>query len=60
MKMTKSDAGKLGASARMRNTTPEQRKATARLGGIARAKKITPEQRSAWGKLGGRPRKESK
>ena len=56
-KMTKSEAGKKGASGRLRNTTPEQRSEIARRGGIARAKQITPEQRSQWGKLGGRPKK---
>ena len=59
MKMTKSDAGKLGASARLRSTTKAQRQATASKGGLARAVSTTYEQRVAMGKLGGRPRKDA-
>jgi len=58
-KMTKSQAGRIGAANRLRNTTAEQRKETARLGGLARAASMTHEQRVALGKMGGRPKKQA-
>ena len=57
MKMTKAEAGRIGAANRLRNATAEQRKETARLGGLARAASMSHEQRVALGKLGGRPKK---
>jgi len=56
-KMTKAEAGRIGAANRLRNTTKAQRVETARLGGLARAAQMTHEQRVALGKLGGRPKK---
>lgn len=56
-KMTKAESGRIGAANRIRNSTPEQRKETARRAGLARAASMTHEQRVALGKLGGRPKK---
>ena len=60
MKMTKSQAGKLGAAARLKSTGKRRRKEIARQAGLARAASMTHEQRVALGKLGGRPKKVAK